>query len=331
MHGNVSYNRYLRRFVVVGPRRTLVPGGVAYDGVYVRTSVDLLHWSDPHVVLSLTLAGTGVVGGDQYAYPSLLQPGDDSRNFEVTDRAPYLYMVKWPAGQDNYHRQLVRRRVQFSLAGESKQRALLSMDFSEWRGSRTLDGAFGGNDGVLGWDASFSAIDGRRVVNMGAGGRVTVPHSSALSARGAITIEARVKVPSATSQFQTIVAKEDTTPASRSFSLFLTPSSFYPAGVLGFSLKDWVSSIGATSVADNQWHHVAVTFNDNEQVARFYVDGRLDATEAMTGSTLAAGENGFPLTVGSVPLGAWLEGAIDQVRMYDYALTDGQIAARSRE
>ncbi|WP_223548714.1 LamG-like jellyroll fold domain-containing protein [Aestuariivivens sp. NBU2969] len=85
---------------------------------------------------------------------------------------------------------------------------------------------------------------------------------------------------------------------------------------------------GATTINDEQWHHVAYTIKDN--FVTIYVDGNVDATHAAnswfvnTGGTGNAGET--EVEVGS-QLGAnFYSGAMDNVLIYDRALTAEEIA-----
>jgi PKD repeat protein len=80
---------------------------------------------------------------------------------------------------------------------------------------------------------------------------------------------------------------------------------------------------GTTSVNDNNWHHVAYTYDGN--VVNLYVDGVLDATVATTAiNTGVAGETG--VYIGSQLGGSVYSGLIDDVRIYESALNVDQIS-----
>ena len=78
---------------------------------------------------------------------------------------------------------------------------------------------------------------------------------------------------------------------------------------------------GGKKVADNQWHLV-VCVNDGK-TARFYVDGKKDAEGALTGPLA---RNDFPLWIGARPGDVAATGLIDEVRFFDRALTEQQVA-----
>lgn len=79
---------------------------------------------------------------------------------------------------------------------------------------------------------------------------------------------------------------------------------------------------GSKKVADDQWHLV-VCVNDGKAVT-FYVDGVKDAEGALTGPLA---KNAFPLWIGARPSDVAATGIIDEVRFFDRALTQQQVAA----
>ncbi len=88
-------------------------------------------------------------------------------------------------------------------------------------------------------------------------------------------------------------------------------------------------AIASYAVADGTWHHVAVVATDPATVAscEYYIDGVPQG--AFGGSTLDLDTKIGPLRVGDSyhPGGRDYKGHIDDVRLYDTALTDAEIAA----
>jgi len=78
---------------------------------------------------------------------------------------------------------------------------------------------------------------------------------------------------------------------------------------------------GTKKVADDQWHLV-VCVNDGKTV-KFYVDGKKDAEGAVAGPLAT---NDFPLWIGARPGDVAATGIIDEVRFFDRALTEQQVA-----
>lgn len=85
---------------------------------------------------------------------------------------------------------------------------------------------------------------------------------------------------------------------------------------------------GTIPVPWGQWHHVAVTYDGAAWA--LYVDGALDVTGMANATPSAASIQHFAIGTmmdsEGVPLGAF-HGAIDEVRVWDYARTEEQIAA----
>jgi hypothetical protein len=89
---------------------------------------------------------------------------------------------------------------------------------------------------------------------------------------------------------------------------------------------DGIISIGTVSY--NQWHHIAATFNNG--LAAMYIDGQLDNTKMLSVTSIM--NDAQPLIIG----GYWeyctpsfqnsLNGRIDDVRIYNRALTAEEIA-----
>ena len=91
-------------------------------------------------------------------------------------------------------------------------------------------------------------------------------------------------------------------------------------------------AITQTPLNDGQWHHVAATHDDGatiEQVS-FYVDGQLEGGLSGTsggGSINTAASNVVIGNSGHSVAGYGFDGAIDDVRLYDHALSDVEVLA----
>lgn len=97
---------------------------------------------------------------------------------------------------------------------------------------------------------------------------------------------------------------------------------------LWFLINDGVSYEVETSdstISTGQWVHVAVIADFTSQEVKFYINGQLDNTE----STSKAGidSSSADLLIGAfstTPLEPW-KGYLDDIRIYDYVLTEGDI------
>jgi hypothetical protein len=91
------------------------------SGFYIATSRDLLHWSDPR----LLVAGDTLYddacksGGRLIAYPSVLDDNAQTRNFEDVGSAPWLYFasLRVDGCTVTSDRVLLRRRLVISSSG----------------------------------------------------------------------------------------------------------------------------------------------------------------------------------------------------------------------
>ena len=76
--------------------RPLVPGGSPVTGIYAVRSRDLLHWSEPSLLLAVPMMFDFPCDAPSvYAYPSLLDPDSPSPTFTTTGAHPYLYLTRF--------------------------------------------------------------------------------------------------------------------------------------------------------------------------------------------------------------------------------------------
>jgi concanavalin A-like lectin/glucanase superfamily protein/putative zinc finger protein len=88
---------------------------------------------------------------------------------------------------------------------------------------------------------------------------------------------------------------------------------------------EWVH--GKKNVNDGQWHHVAGTFDGNK--LSLYVDGQLDVSAAIMGGPRKIHITDEPVLIGanSQQEGRNWNGLVDEVRIYNYALSVEEIQA----
>jgi len=91
-------------------------GPPARWGVYYSFSDDLIEWTTRRLLLELPVtASVADVRHDQfYAYPSVIDPGSPSRNFETSSSSAYLYITLLNEGAYSLDRDLVRYPIEFS-------------------------------------------------------------------------------------------------------------------------------------------------------------------------------------------------------------------------
>jgi hypothetical protein len=117
MSQSLTYNTYFNKYVLVGSTSDAPPGGTPVHGFYYSTSDDLIHWSSRHLIMPAEFVHTFRCGDpDPVAYPSLLDPRSESRNFETTGKRVYLYFTRFNYKQclQTQDRNLVRVPIEFS-------------------------------------------------------------------------------------------------------------------------------------------------------------------------------------------------------------------------
>jgi hypothetical protein len=96
MTESLTFNTLLDRYLLVGVAGPIAMGGTVERGVYYSTSEDLLHWSPRRLLLPASTLHSYRCGlPSPVAYPSVIDPGSQSRSFETSGRRPYLYFTQF--------------------------------------------------------------------------------------------------------------------------------------------------------------------------------------------------------------------------------------------
>ena len=188
---------------------------------------------------------------------------------------------------------------------------------NETSGTLASDASGNGHTGTLTgatWTAA-GRFGGAATFN-GTTNWLTVNHASLLSLTSAMTLEAWVKTGSATG-WRTVMLKE--TSNGLSYGLYAGDLSGRPAGYIRRT-----ADIAATSqslLPLNQWVHLATTYDG--ATLRLFVNGVQAAATAITGSIVTST---LPLRIGGNSVwGEYFSGQIDEVRIYNRALSAGEI------
>jgi hypothetical protein len=100
MHGSVTYNRYLKSYMLVGEAF----GGGTPD-IYYSVSKDLINWEPPKkLVTAQIIWETGCTSTTEQPvlYASIVDNDSTTRNFETTDRDFHLYLTRYNAGPNGF-------------------------------------------------------------------------------------------------------------------------------------------------------------------------------------------------------------------------------------
>ena len=191
--------------------------------------------------------------------------------------------------------------------------------FGEGAGTTTADASGNGNVGTItGATWSTQGRHGNALSFNGSNSVVQVASSTSLNPGPAMTLSGWVRPTGSQSGWRTIVQRQTD-------AYFLASSSDSPrrpagGGTLGGSIQ-YVG--GPTAMTVNVWTHVAVTYDGAN--LRLYVNGAQVATRAAGGAVQTTTN---PLWIGgNQPYGEYFNGLIDEVRVYNRALTPADIQA----
>jgi hypothetical protein len=152
---------------------------------------------------------------------------------------------------------------------------------------------------------------------------VSIPNSPSLNPVNEITMEAWVKPRNITANAYYEILRQDGGGRIKLFA-FQDYGTLLTLG-LYTSSSYWETDfpITATYFTDGNWHHVVYTYNGS--YARLFVDGRLNNSQAHTGTIDSVTAN---LIIGSLGgSGEFFNGSIDEIRIFSRALPSEEINA----
>ena len=229
-----------------------------------------------------------------------------------------------PALDDLHSRQTRRRRHTRPGLERLEERSLLSLvaayNFDAGSGSVLADVSGNGNNGTIA-NATWSTAGkfGKALSFNGTSALVTVNDSASLHLTTGMTLEAWVNPSKVSSAWRDVVYKGN----DNYFLEGTSSNSGVPVGggLVG-SRPSHVESIGTAALPTNTWTFLAATYDGTTM--RLYVNGSLTSTKTGAGGTLATSTN--PLQIGGDSIyGQYFNGLIDNVRIYNTALTGSQI------
>lgn len=156
---------------------------------------------------------------------------------------------------------------------------------------------------------SASAPPGAALHLDGINDHVTINHLPGFDFSTSMTIEAWIRNASGNTE-QTIASKQEN---SWQFSINGggTANGRLSFFANGLSPAVWVH--GNTNISDDNWHHVAATYNGAE--VKLYVDGVLDAIASLSGTMSTGGDK---VVVGLRPsINSFFSGSIDELRFWN--------------
>lgn len=191
--------------------------------------------------------------------------------------------------------------------------------FNEGTGTAVSDASGNNNNTLTNGPAWTSGRFGNALEFDGAGARVTVPHSASLNLTTAMTLEAWVyPATAAPNVSRVVISKNDNDgyfllSASSSNNLPATGGTFAGGGQITFA---------PATLAVGKWTHLATTFDG--ATVRLFVNGNEVASQVQITPLLPTTGT---LRIGGDPPARFFAGRIDEVRIYNRALSEAEIQA----
>ncbi|MFH1716411.1 MAG: sugar-binding protein [Planctomycetota bacterium] len=194
--------------------------------------------------------------------------------------------------------------------------------FDEAAGGTAADSSGAGNNGTLmgspQWKPSGGKLGGALQFD-GIDDYVDCGNDSSLDINHEITIAAWVRTNDmGNSQFNPYVTKGD-----RTYGLKQHSSNNLEFMI--FSDTWHVAHLPMDGSFNGSWHHLAGTYDGGQ--LKLYVDGTLKVTTDCPGCRIAGSAANFNIGRNSEESDRFYDGAIDDVRIYNYAISEGEVKA----
>ena len=243
-----------------------------------------------------------------------------------TQGAAQYSFVSWSDGGAQTHTVVVPASAQsyvatYQLVSPPPPGLVAAYSFNEGSGTTVTDLSLNGNTGTISGATWVLGRYGNGLQFDGIDDWVTVADANSLDLTNGMTIEAWVFPAVAPAGWRTVVVKE----RPDNLGYYLQASSRgqnRPA--TGVFVSNAERNLAGTSrLAANTWVHLAATWDG--AVQRLYVNGVQVASRNQTGSM--PNSAGLLRIGGNLPYGEFFQGLIDEVRIYNRALTLAEIQA----
>jgi hypothetical protein len=207
--------------------------------------------------------------------------------------------------------------VDVSNTGQNPSGLVAAFGFNEGSGVQTNDASGQGNTGTISSATWTTAGKFGAALSFTVNGAwVTVADAASLDLTTGMTIEAWVRPTSGTG-WRTVVLKENGT--GLAYTLYSANNASRPAGYVQASGEFALN--GTSAVPVNTWTHLALTYDG--AMMRMFVNGVQVSSRAASGSIAVS--SGALRIGGNSVWGEYFRGQIDEVRVYNRALTAAEI------
>ncbi|HEY7072486.1 MAG TPA: LamG-like jellyroll fold domain-containing protein [Acidimicrobiales bacterium] len=304
------------------------------DFVFTTAGVSTISCHMTAPAAGSTVSGTITVSADAASTASVsgVQFKADSANLGAEDTSP-PYAVTWdtrtvPNGthtlsavaRDPTGNRATAAPITVTVSNAAPSHPpgrVASYGFDEGSGGFANDRSGSGNRGTVSGPAWTTAGKvGGALTFDGINDLVTVPDTPSLHLTTGMTIDAWIR-PTVASTWSTVALKER--PNGLAYSLYGGNDQSRAAGYINNGADRLAAATTATPA--NAWTHVAVTYDGAN--LRLYVNGALVRTSAVTGPIAAS--TGALRIGGNTVWGEWFTGTIDELNIYNRALSAAEI------
>jgi hypothetical protein len=201
---------------------------------------------------------------------------------------------------------------------------VLRMNFNEASGNAT-DTSGLSNVGTVSGAVRVPGVHGSALSFDGVDDSVIIADANSLDLTAGMTLEAWVN-PGVMNAWESVIVKERGT-GSYSYALYAHDGGSQPGGAPVpsgnvFANNDFRTVRGLSQIASGAWTHVATTYDGVTQ--RIFVNGVEVASRPQTGA-ISVGTGALRIGGNDVWAGEYYQGLIDEVRVYNRALTAAEI------
>ncbi|TAH33931.1 LamG domain-containing protein [Candidatus Saccharibacteria bacterium] len=198
-------------------------------------------------------------------------------------------------------------------------------NFDEATGTNAADASGNANHGTfVGSGATHSTvlpptscfINTHSVQFDGSGDHVEIADNATMDPTNAISISFWMNPDSVNNGYQHVLFKQG--PVVTSYGVWLANDHVYMESNDN-SIRSLTSNATVTA---GDWHYITVTYDGTEQ--KLYIDGTLDNSQSLSGITLTYTNS--PVKIGTGDYNNPFAGYVDDLRIYNRALTAGEIA-----
>src|SRR5262245_2689323 len=279
------------------------------------------------VTISGTAADTGggVVGGVEVStdggltwHPAV---GRATWTYTFTPTAPGVLSIKTRAVDDRANVEIPTggASMTVTLPVTSANGLVAAYAFNSAADAAISDQSGDGNNATGTNVTSAAGIFGNAFSFNGTNSWVTIPDNNSLDLTTGMTLEAWVK-PTASGGYRTVFFKEK--PGDGVYSMYSTNVDFPgPASYIALNNGGSGMADGADALPLNAWSHLTTTYDGS--LLNLYVNGNLVKSRSAPG---AIATSAGALRIGGNSLfGEYFAGLIDEVRVYNRALSPGEI------